>query len=409
MSFFVLALLVFVSIVITEFYFANKISNSIKTLYKGISYKKIKTIKIIGLIYFNIMPLFVIGLRIYSSIAGERLSAPQGLWVDYLFIYPFWIMVMIMVQIMIFVIPIDLIRLVIKPFIKLNIEKVTLWNARFFGVLFIIFVIYVPARIIYDHNAVDARVIEYKKEGLPDSLKGFKIGLISDVQADKYTTEKRLDKFIEALNKEKPDLVLIAGDIITSTPNYIETAADALGKIEAKYGAFTCVGDHDNWAYRGDYKRSLREVTEALAEVGIPMVDNERLIFNVDSAKVGVTFVTDNYVTRVPRDLLDSLSNGKGDYDVKIFLTHQPNQYMIDAAKENDYDLFFAGHTHGGQITFLFPFFQPSVTHIETSYVRGEFWFDKMMMVVTPGLGMSLAPIRYNSTPEVNIIKLIGG
>ena len=43
---------------------------------------------------------------------------------------------------------------------------------------------------------------------------------------------------------------------------------------------------------------------------------------------------------------------------------------------------------------------------IETSYMRGEFWFGKMMMVVTRGLGMSLAPIRYNSTPEVTVINL---
>ena len=68
---------------------------------------------------------------------------------------------------------------------------------------------------------------------------------------------------------------------------------------------------------------------------------------------------------------------------------------------------------HGGQITFVFPFIQLTPTMFETKYTRGDFWFvnpDKavssMLLVVTRGLGMSLAPIRYNSTPEVTLITL---
>jgi predicted MPP superfamily phosphohydrolase len=38
--------------------------------------------------------------------------------------------------------------------------------------------------------------------------------------------------------------------------------------------------------------------------------------------------------------------------------------------------------------------------------MRGEFHFGKMLMIVTRGLGMSLAPVRYNSTPEITVIKL---
>jgi predicted MPP superfamily phosphohydrolase len=43
---------------------------------------------------------------------------------------------------------------------------------------------------------------------------------------------------------------------------------------------------------------------------------------------------------------------------------------------------------------------------IETNYIRGDFWFGDMLMIVTRGLGMSLAPIRYNSTPEITLITL---
>ena len=90
----------------------------------------------------------------------------------------------------------------------------------------------------------------------------------------------------------------------------------------------------------------------------------------------------------------------KDDFFHVVFLT----KLILQNLKK--YDLFFAGHTHGGQITFLFPFYNLSPTMIETPYMRGEFKFGEMLMVVTRGLGMSLSPVRFNSTPEISVIKL---
>ncbi len=201
-------------------------------------------------------------------------------------------------------------------------------------------------------------------------------------------------------------MVLISGDIITSTPDYIQTGAKFVGKIKSKHGVYTCVGDHDNWAYRDDYDRSLREVTAALSNVNVPMIDNERLILGIDSANIEVTFITNTYVERINKNLLDSLTNNTSKADLRIFLTHQPRQFLINKATEQKYDLYLCGHTHGGQLTFLFPFYNLSPTMIETPYMRGERRFGNMLMVVTKGLGLSLAPLRYNSTPEVTVITL---
>jgi predicted MPP superfamily phosphohydrolase len=70
--------------------------------------------------------------------------------------------------------------------------------------------------------------------------------------------KKDLMRYVDKINESNPDLVLIAGDVITSTPDYIETAAKYIGKIKSKYGTYSCVGDHDNWAYRKDYIKSLK-------------------------------------------------------------------------------------------------------------------------------------------------------
>ena len=112
------------------------------------------------------------------------------------------------------------------------------------------------------------------------------------------------------------------------------------------------------------------------------------------------------YVSRITNEELDTLSQNNKDYDVGIFLTHQPNEYLIKTASTKHYDLFLAGHTHGGQLTLLFPFINLTPTLIETKYVKGDFFLNGMKIIVTRGLGMSLAPVRYNSTPEVTLIVL---
>jgi len=252
---------------------------------------------------------------------------------------------------------------------------------------------------------VSVREIKYEKRELSSSLYGFRIAFISDIQADHYTDEKRLSNYLNKINSLNPDLILIAGDLITTGPDYIELSAREVGKLKAKYGVYSCVGDHDNWAYRNDYVRSLTEVKSALNYYSIQMIDNNIKEINVDSAKIAITFITNTYVETVSQNILDSLSsNNVGNF--KIFLTHQPQPRLIESGLNNGFDLFLAGHTHGGQITFVFPFVQLSPTMFETSYIRGDFWFDSMLMIINRGLGMSLAPLRYNSTPEITLIVL---
>ena len=224
------------------------------------------------------------------------------------------------------------------------------------------------------------------------------------MQADQFTTGARLQSYIDKVNAADPDIVLIAGDIVTNSADYIDISARYLGKIKSRYGVYSCVGDHDNWAYRGDNERSVREITDTLSKVNIKMIDNDKITIGVDTARIGITFVTNTYVERINEGMLDSLTNHYSGSDLKIFLTHQPREYLVKTAVENDYDLIFAGHTHGGQITLFFPFYNLSPTLLETKYVKGDFHFGDAMLVVNRGLGVSISPVRYNATPEMTLI-----
>jgi predicted MPP superfamily phosphohydrolase len=400
----IIALIIYFGV---QFYFVKKTSLIIKRIFPHFTFNKLKYLKRIFIICLNIFPLAVILVWGYYLITNDRsLTPPEGILIDYLVIYPFWVFFTLVLQVVIFYLVSDIIKLVLLPIYKRKKIKWKIFEARVLFIILVVFAIYIPARVNYDLSNIDVRELNYNKADLNDDLANLKIVLISDIQVDRYTNGNRLKEFITKVNEEDADLILIAGDVITSTPKFINTAAENIGRLKAKHGVYACIGDHDNWAYRGDSQRSIREVTDALQKFDVPMIDNETRTINIGNAVIGITFLTNTYVERISEPLLDSLTNGNKEYDLKILLTHQPRNNLIKKASEYNYDMYLAGHTHGGQITLLFPFFNFSPTLIETNLVRGDFWFDKMLLVVTPGLGLSLAPIRYNSTPEVTVIKL---
>jgi predicted MPP superfamily phosphohydrolase len=406
MRWYPLLIIVLIVLFLFELYFLKKIKHSLSTLFPSKGLKVYKVSKIILLVTINLYPLLLLTAWTYTNITGNRIPTPENVLFDYLILYPFWISLLLLLQNVIYYFIIDIIKLLILPVFKKYKEKLLSFQAKLVFLLLVFFTLYVPARIIFDYNVISTRIVEYKKKDLPKSLENFRLTFISDMQADRYTDQSRLQHFINDVNATMPDLVLMGGDMITSTPEYIEESGEFVGKLKSKFGVYSCVGDHDNWAYRNDTKRSLKEVMASLKKHGVQMIDDGKKKIVVGNDSICITFVTNTYVETVSKTILDSLTQNSDDCALKIFLTHQPRQFLVDKAIQKNYDLFLAGHTHGGQITLLFPFLQLSPTRLETKYQRGDFHFGNMLMIVTRGLGMSLAPIRYNSTPEVTLIVL---
>ena len=393
-------------IILTEFYFVKKLTNSLRILFSQLNNSKRKRWTIVFLVIINLYPFYLLSAWLYSTIGGQIIYIPNSPLFDYLVLIPFWIWMFLVIQCLLILIPIEIIKLLLLPFYKRFKEKLRRGEAKFVLALAIFFVVYIPARVLYDYYTVSIRITKYNNTSLPTVLNNFKLVFISDMQADEFTNNARLERFIGKVNSTDPDLVLVGGDFITSTPNYIETSANFSGKIKSKYGVYSCVGDHDNWAYRHNTSRSLSEVMKALKEHNVEMIDNEKRTINVNGAELSIAFITNTYVERINEARFDSVIGNGLSGDLKIMLVHQPSNFLVKKAKQYDFNLLLAGHTHGGQVTFLFPFKNLSPTLIETKYVRGDFHFGKLLMVVTRGLGMSLVPLRYNSTPEVTVIMI---
>lgn len=395
------------SIFVIQFYFARRLRNTLLKL-NYFQDKRRLTIAIVSLIiFFDLFPVFNTFAAIYGVINPTTdFEIPKTILIDYIFRIPSWMVILINVQVILLFAPIDLIFFLLLK-IKPNIpDKFEYYLYKYFFFLLIFFIGYIPLRSYYEYKRVVVEKRIFYLSTNSNELNNFKIAFISDIQADRFTNEERVESYISKINELNPDLVLAGGDFVTGDSNYIPIVASLSKKIKSNYGVYSCIGDHDFFAHKKNYWRSLAEIKNALEKNNVKMIDNGNLILMINESLVKITFLSNTYVKSYNELILDSLAQTNREAKLKIIVTHQPNEKIALKAKEYGYNLYLTGHTHGGQINFLFPFLNITPVKFETKFISGDYWFDNLLMIVNRGLGMSTIPIRYHSIPEVSLIEI---
>jgi hypothetical protein len=186
---------------------------------------------------------------------------------------------------------------------------------------------------------------------------------------------------------------------VTYGTEHIKEGAEMIGKLKTKYGVYACLGDHDYWS-------DPELIVQSLRKRGVTILENGNFSLNVKSSKIYMTLVTNIYSERPNEQILKTLANQDAGSALKIFITHQPSNGLVEFAAKGNYDIFLAGHTHGGQIVFSLFGIEAAPALLETDYLSGQYRFGSMLIDINNGLGLTLAPIRYNAPASVTLIKL---
>jgi len=363
--------------------------------------EQIKWFIIAGLGYLNLHPFlmfggYVLGLERFTR--STRVSLK--LW-DIFFTYPFWFGLILVAEVLPWLVALDLIKLPFFPFFKKY--KIT-WleiQSRIVLVMMLFFTVYILIRIYIDTNRVQVTKIELTVANLSPSLNGLRIVHISDVQVDQRTHGRKMNRYIKKVNKLQPDIIFFTGDLVTSGTKYIELGAQVLGTLEAKYGVYACLGDHDYWA-------DPLKVADSLKRHYIQILEDMNHFIRAGPDSILVTAITNVYSRRPKLDHLNMLMGSQPRGSIDVVISHQPSESLIEIAADRGYHLFLAGHTHGGQIV-LRPFgFPLTPTRLESPYFKGVHRIDGMMVSINNGLGLTFAPFRYQAPAEVTLIKLVG-
>ncbi len=179
-------------------------------------------------------------------------------------------------------------------------------------------------------------------------INNLRIVQISDSHMGTSFSGKDFEKYIDRINKLKPDLVVITGDFIdddTSKKDMID-GCNALGKINSTYGTYLVFGNHDLGYYSREY--SSDEFINNLIKNNVVVLQDEVRLINDEFYIIGRK--DKRYSGRKTiDDLVKDLDSNK----YMIDLNHQPNDYENES--KANIDLVLSGHTHGGQLIPLGP------------------------------------------------------
>lgn len=235
---------------------------------------------------------------------------------------------------------------------------------------------------------------------LPAAFHGFKIIQLSDVHHSSFVSEGEITAAAQRVNALQPDLIVLTGDYVSHSVDFIPGCARALGKLKAKHGVFAVLGNHDHWTDGQLMKTSLESH-------GIRVLCNEHERIEKDGAHIRLAGVDD---MMVKLDDMKAALTGTSRSETRILLAHNPA--LIREAARAGVDLMLSGHTHGGQINWklLVPKKETRMSRWlhrpSRKFMRGLAVLGNTQLYVNRGFGTVVVPLRYGCTPEITLIEL---
>jgi uncharacterized protein len=240
--------------------------------------------------------------------------------------------------------------------------------------------------------AVTTHEIQVAKEkGLPAPLT---LAFASDFHAGPSTHPELFATVIDELIRRKPDVILLGGDFVSCKARDVDALIQGLSRCNPPLGKYAVLGNHDLWSDDVYITRQLASArVEVLVNQGFPL----RPPFDC----VSICGIDDPWTGRA--DVARAFADAN---PVRIFLTHSPDGLLL--LDKEQFDVGFAGHTHGGQIALRDG--TPIISAggpLSRTHARGRFEIpDNGPLIVSRGVGCSSIPVRINADPELVICTL---
>ncbi len=267
--------------------------------------------------------------------------------------------------------------------------------------------------IVFGKYRHTVRKVKLKIAGLPNSFKGYKIIQISDVHAGSFFNPGKLQKAIDSINEQKPDLVLFTGDMVNNYANEFEPFVPLFKSIKAIDGKFSILGNHDYgdygaWESMQEKAQNIPDLIELQKQAGFEMLRNEHRIIDKNGEKFYILGVENWGEKPFPQyGDLDKASAGVPPEAAKILMSHDPTHF--DAIVKNhpsNVHLTLSGHTHGMQ-------FGLDLKNVRWSPVQYRYkkWADLYessgkYLYVNRGFGVIGYPGRVGIDPEITLFEL---
>ncbi len=250
---------------------------------------------------------------------------------------------------------------------------------------------------------------------LPESWHGLKIVQISDIHSGSFTDENAVERGIQLILDQKPDIIFFTGDLVNSVTEEFDNWFTAFNRLEAPLGIYSVLGNHDYGLYAKWDSEELRlnnvqKMIETHSRLGWKLLQNEHVILEKNNEKISIIGVENwGKKKRFPRyGRLRKAATGTEEIPFNILLSHDPSHWDAQVKKFTPHiDLTLSGHTHGMQFGFEIPgVIKWSPAKYMFKQWAGLYTDNEQYLYVNRGFGFLGYPGRIGIMPEITVIEL---
>lgn len=225
-----------------------------------------------------------------------------------------------------------------------------------------------------------------------------RVALLSDIHFGSLVSTADLRILRDAVNACRPDLILLAGDLIDNSIELIARTdfSDRMRELKATHGVYGILGNHE-------YINAAAEDVVALYQAsGIHVLRDEHIVIDHQLTLIGRDDKDTHFTGSESRiEPMALIAECRSDLPV-LLMQHQPSD--LTAIADAGADLTVAGHTHRGQ---LFPLNIIQALNKKNYQVSfGHRLISRLHIVISSGYGTYGPPIRLGSRAEIVLLHL---
>jgi hypothetical protein len=251
-------------------------------------------------------------------------------------------------------------------------------------------------------------------DNLPGAFRGMRIVHISDIHSGSFTDRKAVEKGIQKILDEKPDLILFTGDLVNDHADEMKDYTEVFSRLKAPLGVFSSLGNHDygdyrQWPSEREKADNLARLKQIHADMGWRLLMNEHLPLQKNGEQIAILGI-ENWSAKgnfTKYGKMADAYSGTDKYPFKILLSHDPSHWEAEVReKYKDVDLMLSGHTHGMQFGVEIPGFRWSPVQYVYKQWAGLYEKENQKLYVNRGFGFIGYPGRVGILPEITVIEL---
>ena len=252
-------------------------------------------------------------------------------------------------------------------------------------------------------------------DNLPAAFKGLKIIQLSDIHTGSLNNPAAVNKGIDMVLGEKPDLILFTGDLVNNLAAELTEEYQAIfSRLKAPMGVYSTLGNHDygdyQWWETAELKKAnLDRLKQIEKDMGWRLLVNEHVALERGGEQIALIGIENwSAKARFPKyGRMDLAYPGAEKYPFKVLMSHDPSHWDAEVRPHYpEVDLMLSGHTHGMQFGLELPGIKWSPVQFLYKQWAGLYKQGRQRLYVNRGYGFIGYPGRFGILPEITVIEL---